>query len=404
MPRKRDRPYGLDVTPVNPLDTLFQDGEIAAEFIAIGNIQTRPQPRRYFDPKKQQQLTESVQKHGILEPLIVRPLASGRYELIAGERRYRAAKAAGLSDIPVVIRDLSDDEALQVALIENLQRDDLNPLDETESILQLLAIRLDIAVEDVPALLYQMKNAQEKVHNATQARSEPGEAIAPQSTLHAEAATDLEPNLSPNPDRASIPQPEIPQPEILQTEILQTDESLAKTAPEASPETTDLASRNNVIPKLPTYPNLLSPQEQEIYQVFNELGRMGWLSFTCNRLPLLKLDEQILEALRQGQLAYTKAMAIARIKDINQRRSILQQAINEQLPLSQLRDRIRQLPSITPSQTIPPPSEGNHTIPQRIKTLYHHAKRSPNWKNPSTQKKIDRLLNQLEALLSPQEP
>ena len=87
----------------------------------------KKQPRRYFDPDRQAQLIKSVQEHGILEPLLVRPLADGLYELVAGERRYRAAQELGLKEVPVVIREFDDKQALQVALIENLQREDLNP-------------------------------------------------------------------------------------------------------------------------------------------------------------------------------------------------------------------------------------------------------------------------------------
>ena len=74
--------------------------------------------------------------------MLVRPGAQGKYELVVGERRYKAATTLGLTEVPVVIRDFNDQEALQVALIENLQREDLNPIEETEGILELAAIRL----------------------------------------------------------------------------------------------------------------------------------------------------------------------------------------------------------------------------------------------------------------------
>jgi ParB family transcriptional regulator, chromosome partitioning protein len=96
------------------------------------------QPRRYFDPEKLQQLTDSIKQHGVLEPLLVRPLQQGEYELVAGERRYRAAQAGGLEIVPITVRELSDQEAIQLALVENLQREDLNPIEETEGVLELL--------------------------------------------------------------------------------------------------------------------------------------------------------------------------------------------------------------------------------------------------------------------------
>lgn len=128
---------------------------LAIESIAL----VANQPRRYFDPDKLRGLTESVRQHGILEPILVRPSEKdGMYELVAGERRFKAAQEVGLTSIPVVIRKLSDEEALQLALVENLQREDLNPLEETEGILQLLSLRLKIPLTDVPPFLYRMRN------------------------------------------------------------------------------------------------------------------------------------------------------------------------------------------------------------------------------------------------------
>ncbi len=99
----------------------------------------RYQPRRVFDPEKLAGLVASIKDKGILTPLLVRPhksIANG-YELIAGERRWRAAQAAQLHDVPVVIRELSDRETLEIALVENLQREDLNPLEEAEAYARL---------------------------------------------------------------------------------------------------------------------------------------------------------------------------------------------------------------------------------------------------------------------------
>ncbi|MGI6603766.1 MAG: ParB/RepB/Spo0J family partition protein [Firmicutes bacterium] len=87
------------------------------------------QPRQVFDEEKLAELTESVRTHGVLQPVVLRPVIGG-YELVAGERRWRAAQAAGLSAIPAVVRELSDSEMTEVALIENIQREDLNPLEE----------------------------------------------------------------------------------------------------------------------------------------------------------------------------------------------------------------------------------------------------------------------------------
>jgi len=115
------------------------------------------QPRRYFDPQAMQSLLESVKSEGILQPLLVRPVGD-KYELVAGERRYRAAREANLTEVPITVREMSDEQAIQYALTENLQREDLNPIEETEGILDLLALRLRCNREEVCSLLYRMEN------------------------------------------------------------------------------------------------------------------------------------------------------------------------------------------------------------------------------------------------------
>ena len=159
MNSRRNKPYSRQLKGIDAYI-----GETAPTpnnaFIAIEKIQlSSQQPRRYFDPDKLEQLTLSVKEHGILEPLLVRPLKDGNYELVAGERRFRAATAASLTEVPVVVKELTDSEALQLALVENLQREDLNPVEETEGILQLLALNLEIETQEVVSLLYQMQNA-----------------------------------------------------------------------------------------------------------------------------------------------------------------------------------------------------------------------------------------------------
>lgn len=97
------------------------------------------QPRKIFDKEAMEQLAESIRTNGVLQPLLVRPLATGNYQIVAGERRWRAAKIAGLSEVPVVIRDdLSDEQVMQVALIENLQRENLNPIEEAQGYKELI--------------------------------------------------------------------------------------------------------------------------------------------------------------------------------------------------------------------------------------------------------------------------
>lgn len=90
----------------------------------------RSQPRRDFDEESLRELADSIAAHGVLQPLLVRPLAEGGYQLVAGERRWRASRMAGLFEVPVIIREMTDSEMMQIAMIENLQRENLNPVEE----------------------------------------------------------------------------------------------------------------------------------------------------------------------------------------------------------------------------------------------------------------------------------
>lgn len=107
--------------------------------VSVDRIVPNPhQPRQDFHPHELEELTASVRENGVVQPILVRPRGEGRYELVAGERRLRAAKLAGLAQVPVVIRDISDTESLELALVENIQREDLNPVEEAQAFNQLL--------------------------------------------------------------------------------------------------------------------------------------------------------------------------------------------------------------------------------------------------------------------------
>lgn len=118
------------------LDSLFADNsveEINSSVNKLRIMEIEPnhnQPRKDFDEKALSELAESIEQHGVLQPLVVRPLANGSYQLVAGERRWRAARIAGLTEVPVVIKELTNEEVIEIAMIENLQREDLNPLEE----------------------------------------------------------------------------------------------------------------------------------------------------------------------------------------------------------------------------------------------------------------------------------
>ncbi len=104
---------------------------VGVRVIPVDNIEANPnQPRTFFDAEALHELAASVREHGVLQPILVRPLGQNRYQLVAGERRWRASKEAGLATIPALVEDLDDDTALEIAIIENLQREDLSPLEE----------------------------------------------------------------------------------------------------------------------------------------------------------------------------------------------------------------------------------------------------------------------------------
>lgn len=109
------------------------------------------QPRKSFDADELAELADSIRQHGILQPLLVRKRQDG-YEIVAGERRYQAARAAGLSEVPVVVRDISDEDVLELALIENLQRSDLTPLEEARGYRQLIDEK-DLTQEELAKIL-----------------------------------------------------------------------------------------------------------------------------------------------------------------------------------------------------------------------------------------------------------
>ena len=118
------------------LDSLFADNSVDELNSSVNKLRimeiepNRDQPRKDFDEKSLSELAESIEQHGVLQPLVVRPLTNGGYQLVAGERRWRAARIAGLTEVPVVIKELTDEEVIEIAMIENLQREDLNPLEE----------------------------------------------------------------------------------------------------------------------------------------------------------------------------------------------------------------------------------------------------------------------------------
>jgi ParB family transcriptional regulator, chromosome partitioning protein len=274
--------------------------------VPITEISLPPQqPRRYFDPQAMESLVVSIRRDGVLEPLLVRQLEAGGYELVAGERRYRASKEVGLETVPVVIRQMSDEQALHVTLVENLLREDLNPLEETEGILQLLSLRLQLNVDGVISLLYRMQNdVQRMTHNV-----------------------------------------------------------------------------------------MGQPQANLVQTIFTEVG-VSWESFINNRLPLLKLPTEVLNALREGKLAYTKAQSIARIKDDAQRQDLLEQVLSQDLSLVQIREQVTQ---INTAAQVEDPTAPNFRV--RVDDICRRVKKAKVWTEPKKRQRLESLLADLERLL-----
>lgn len=136
----------------NPNPLLQETHQTIVE-MAIDKMQPgRWQPRKHFDEQSLQELRDSIKEQGILQPILVRPIAGERYEILAGERRFRAAQMANLHQIPVIVKHSNDKEALAIALIENLQREDLNPIEEAESIAKLVS-DFDLTHQQVSELL-----------------------------------------------------------------------------------------------------------------------------------------------------------------------------------------------------------------------------------------------------------
>lgn len=213
------------------------------------------QPRKHIDPGALERLTASVRERGVLEPILVRPVAGG-YELVAGERRTRAARDAGMGDVPALVLELDDREALEISIIENLQREDLNAVEETEAVLSLLGLTLDLDRASVLALLHDLYQ-RERGRSGDEQFDDAQRALAG--------------------------------------------------------------------------------------GLFERLGRFSPASFLVNRVPILSFPDEVLEAVRAGRLAFTKAQAIARVEPSEARRTLLREALEHDLSLSQIRRRITEI-------------------------------------------------------------
>lgn len=166
------------------LDAIFLDNSLANDAeknantvaqLKISLIDPRSgQPRKYFDREALEELAASIKEHGLFQPILVREYASGRYQIIAGERRFRAAKLAGLTEIPALVLDKSDEDTAEIALIENLQREDLNPVEEAMAY-RALATEYHLTQEELAEKVGKSRSA---VANATRLLDLPDAVLA----------------------------------------------------------------------------------------------------------------------------------------------------------------------------------------------------------------------------------
>lgn len=262
-------------------------------------------PRTYFDPEKLQQLADSFSEHGMIGRLTIRPVEGKEqpYELVVGERRFRAARLANLTEAPVEIKELTDQQAIALALEENLNREELNPIEETFGILQLLSLSSGLEKPEITSLLYKM-----------------------------------------------------------------------------------IKGRN-----VPT--NFFEVVEQ----VFESLKNLTWQTFARDRLRLLNLPEPILEAIKQGQIEYTKGIEIAKLQSSPLQDELLNEVITNNLSIKQIKERIAQHKGYSNTDYSKLSTE---ELINDIRQTYQRFSRSKKvWSNQKNRKKIETLLKQLKNLI-----
>lgn len=270
--------------------------------LPLSQIQPNPQqPRKHFPPEQLAALAESARKRGILQPILVRPVGDG-YEIIAGERRYRASLEAGLLSIPAVVQEADDVLARELALIENLNRQDLNPIEETRATLELLSLTLEKTRENVIEILragYYRAQGRKSVNTG-----------------------------------------------IYSGDIERAD------------------------------------------HIFERLGRTSLPSFYTNRLPLLSLTEDLQNLVSSGQLDYSKAKLLGNVTPPERQAELIERTISENLTRSDLQSLVQGNASTATPSDIDLGTLKRKLTPQTLEAL-----------KPAKQKRIQKLLNQIEMLL-----
>lgn len=162
MPKKKNSGLGRGLDAIfleNTLETANQNKEDKISKLTISLVDPKSdQPRKTFDKESLEELAASILENGLLQPILVREYANGRYQIIAGERRFRASKIAGLTEIPAIILDKDDKKVAEIALIENIQREDLNPIEEAMAF-KALADEYDLTQEELSAKVGKSRSA-----------------------------------------------------------------------------------------------------------------------------------------------------------------------------------------------------------------------------------------------------
>lgn len=292
--------------------------------VPLGDLHPAPwNARKFFDELALKDLAKDLRLNGQAQPILVRPRSEGGYEVVAGERRYRAAKLAELPRIDVVVREMDDLEARRQSITENLNREDLNPYEETVGILDLLSLELSGARKWMGLL---------EEHGSSR------DATA-WVVRHC-----------------------------------------AKSHPEVHPKA--LLALGMEAREL----------EDVISAIFGERAGMNVRSFVNNRLPLLRLPEDVREALEQGWLEYSKANVIAGVEDKEKRQELLYRTVNEQLTLQTVLDLASAYKNPDADEGF---LEGLAVERQSINRYWRYA---PNL-NANEQRKLERLLRETRELL-----
>lgn len=288
------------------------------------------QPRKYFDPDGMEKLRQSIAKVGVQEPLLVRPSAAGKLEVISGERRWRTSLQLGMSDLPAISKKLSDEDALEIALVANLMREDLNIIEETDSIIALIGLRLRVERAQLPSLLLKIRNQRVRYQKSNQ-----------------EIAEDLQQSVG--------------------------------------------------------YSGIITAES--IAQMDKILGEFSLLldSFVSNRLSAIqKMPEKLLDAVREGQIDFSKADLIRKVPE-NDQDALLTKVIEDGLTKAALTEKVKLLKSSVSN-------EGNKNdemdIRDRIHKGYSRIRGKKIWSrilsNPKLKKKaqsIEALIDELNNLL-----